>query len=53
MRYRELGRTGVKISEIGLGAWGIGGQSSGSTSYGHIETKTAVNTIEKKLWILV
>src|SRR5437588_2503497 len=25
MRYRELGRTGYKISEIGYGAWGIGG----------------------------
>ncbi len=25
MQYRELGRTGVKISEIGYGAWGIGG----------------------------
>ena len=24
MRYRELGRTGLKLSEIGYGAWGIG-----------------------------
>lgn len=25
MRYRTLGRTGYKVSEIGFGAWGIGG----------------------------
>ena len=24
MRYRELGRTGISVSEIGYGAWGIG-----------------------------
>ncbi|MBI2082349.1 MAG: aldo/keto reductase [Deltaproteobacteria bacterium] len=25
MQYRELGRTGLKISEIGFGTWGMGG----------------------------
>jgi aryl-alcohol dehydrogenase-like predicted oxidoreductase len=25
MRYRQLGRTGIEVSEIGYGAWGIGG----------------------------
>jgi len=25
MEYRTLGRTGLKVSEIGFGAWGIGG----------------------------
>src|SRR5712692_3001419 len=25
MRYRKLGRTGFQVSEIGYGAWGIGG----------------------------
>jgi aryl-alcohol dehydrogenase-like predicted oxidoreductase len=25
MRYRELGKTGYNVSEIGYGAWGIGG----------------------------
>ncbi|MCW5978712.1 MAG: hypothetical protein KIT09_11575 [Bryobacteraceae bacterium] len=25
MRYRTLGRTGLSVSEIGFGAWGIGG----------------------------
>jgi aryl-alcohol dehydrogenase-like predicted oxidoreductase len=26
MRYRTLGRTGLSVSEIGFGAWGIGGE---------------------------
>jgi aryl-alcohol dehydrogenase-like predicted oxidoreductase len=26
MKYRTLGRTGFSISEIGYGAWGIGGE---------------------------
>jgi aryl-alcohol dehydrogenase-like predicted oxidoreductase len=25
MQYRELGRTGLRVSDIGYGAWGIGG----------------------------
>jgi aryl-alcohol dehydrogenase-like predicted oxidoreductase len=25
MKYRRLGRTGIEVSEIGFGAWGIGG----------------------------
>jgi aryl-alcohol dehydrogenase-like predicted oxidoreductase len=25
MRYRKLGRTGLEVSELGFGAWGIGG----------------------------
>lgn len=25
MRYRQLGRTGMRVSEIGVGTWGIGG----------------------------
>src|SRR4030095_14094988 len=24
MRYRKLGRTGIEVSEIGYGAWGVG-----------------------------
>ena len=25
MLYRDLGKTGIKVSEIGFGAWAIGG----------------------------
>lgn len=34
MRYRTLGATGIAVSEIGFGAWGIGGATPGATSYG-------------------
>jgi aryl-alcohol dehydrogenase-like predicted oxidoreductase len=29
LRYRRLGRTGIEVSEIGYGAWGIGGAQWG------------------------
>jgi len=30
MRFRELGSTGIKVSEIGFGAWAIGGPTEAS-----------------------
>jgi aryl-alcohol dehydrogenase-like predicted oxidoreductase len=30
MRYRNFGSTGLKVSEVGFGAWGIGGNGYGS-----------------------
>ena len=38
---RLLGRTGVEVSELGFGAWPIGG-----TSYGPLDEKEAVKTVE-------
>ncbi len=29
MKYRTLGRTGIRISEVGLGTWGMGGDRYG------------------------
>src|SRR5919206_5000971 len=30
MQYRELGRTGIRVSAVGFGAWAIGGASGAS-----------------------
>lgn len=30
MQYRDLGKTGIKVSEIGFGAWAIGGTAEAS-----------------------
>ena len=32
MNYRILGRTGLRVSEVGFGSWAIGGTSYGTTS---------------------
>jgi len=29
MEYRDLGRTGLRVSEIGFGAWAVGGDAWG------------------------
>jgi aryl-alcohol dehydrogenase-like predicted oxidoreductase len=44
MRYRQLGETDLKVSEIGFGCWGIGGDSYGETS-----DLTSVRAIEAAL----
>src|SRR5258708_6910999 len=33
MKYRPLGKTGLVVSEIGFGAWGIGGRTPNQTTY--------------------
>lgn len=34
MRYRTLGSTGIRVSEIGFGTWGLGGAAQGAVAYG-------------------
>ncbi|MFC2070207.1 aldo/keto reductase [Chloroflexota bacterium] len=34
MKYRALGRTGIEVSELGFGTWGIGGNSNDAVGYG-------------------
>lgn len=47
MKYRALGRTGLTVSEIGFGAWGIGGRTAGQTSYGETDDGVSLVALEK------
>src|SRR5476649_380514 len=47
MHYRVLGRTGLRVSEIGFGAWGIGGQQERARrSYGPTDDATSLAAFE-------
>jgi aryl-alcohol dehydrogenase-like predicted oxidoreductase len=37
VHYRPLGHSGIEVSAIGFGAWGIGGRTAGATSYGETD----------------
>lgn len=39
MIYRLLGSTGLIVSKLGFGCWGIGGLTEGATSYGPTDDK--------------
>ncbi|CAO3411502.1 aldo/keto reductase [Azospirillum largimobile] len=46
MRYRPLGRTGLQVSEIGFGAWGIGGWSPDALSYGRTDDERSLAALD-------
>ncbi len=48
MKYRDFGNTGIKVSEVGFGAWGIGGNEHGH-SYGQTDDKVSLEAINKAL----
>jgi aryl-alcohol dehydrogenase-like predicted oxidoreductase len=43
MKYRPLGRTGWKVSEVSFGAWAIGG------SWGHVSDEDALATLHQAI----
>jgi len=47
VKYRTLGRTGLRVSEIGFGAWGIGGRTAGTTSYGDTDDRTSLAALDR------
>ncbi len=47
MNYRTLGRTGLVVSEVGFGAWGIGGRTVGQTSYGDTDDRTSLTALAR------
>lgn len=44
MKYRVLGKTGLKVSEVGFGAWAIGGNKYGN-SYGPTDDNESLKAI--------
>jgi len=44
VEYRELGRSGMRVSEIGFGAWAIGGDA-----WGPVEDAESVAAMERAL----
>ncbi|MFD2612452.1 aldo/keto reductase [Paenibacillus gansuensis] len=44
MHYRKLGKTGIEISEIGFGAWAIGGDA-----WGPVEDTQSIEAMNKAL----
>lgn len=48
MQRRRLGRTGLEVSEIGFGAWAIGGNAHGN-SYGPTDDRESIAAIQSAL----
>ncbi len=46
MQYRILGRTALKVSEVGFGAWAIGGNAHGN-SYGPTDDAASVAAVRR------
>lgn len=46
MRYRNLGKTGFQVSEVGFGSWGIGGNAYGN-SYGSTDDSCSLAALNQ------
>jgi len=46
VRTRELGRTGMRVSEVGFGAWAIGGNAHGN-SYGPTDDAESIRAVKR------
>lgn len=49
MRYRQLGCSSIEVSEIGFGAWGIGGRTEGVASYGVTNDEVSLVALRRAL----
>tara|TARA_R110000868_G_scaffold4155_49_gene25665 strand:+ start:1680 stop:2675 length:996 start_codon:yes stop_codon:yes gene_type:complete len=46
---RVLGDTGIIVSGVGFGGWGIGGRTEGTTSYGDTDDATSLAALRRAL----
>lgn len=49
MRYRPLGNTGIEVSEIGFGTWGLGGDKGGAVAYGPAQDEDSKKALRRAL----
>lgn len=49
MKYRPLGATGLEVSEIGFGGWGIGGSPDGAVSYGPTDDRESTAALRRAI----
>lgn len=47
MNYRQLGKSGIKVSEIGFGTWGLGGDKGGSKAYGPTDDRQSEKALNR------
>lgn len=47
MRYRPLGRSGLLVSEIGFGTWGLGGTRNGAVAYGPTDDAESLRALRR------
>ena len=47
MNYRQLGKTGIQVSEIGFGAWGIGGATRDAKAYGPTNDQVSIDALKE------
>ena len=47
MKYRSLGKSGLRVSEIGFGCWGIGGTHGESVAYGETNDSESLRALRK------
>ena len=49
MGYRRLGRSGLNVSEIGFGTWGLGGNRGSVPAYGATDDAESLAALQKLL----
>ncbi|MBL8994826.1 MAG: aldo/keto reductase, partial [Spirochaetia bacterium] len=47
MNYRPLGNTGIQVSEIGFGTWGLGGDKGGAVAYGPAQDEDSKKALRR------